>query len=96
MTLLPERTYQNLHHGTADHTLSMVKPSSPHSKTVSSLEVKKKLKPLPCDGKATIYIQYAIAGETEGFVDVMWLVSTGFKEHLHFEMNHNIKATTYH
>ncbi|XP_053177290.1 alpha-2-macroglobulin-like isoform X3 [Scomber japonicus] len=74
VTLLPELTYQNLHHGTAVQTLSMVKPSSPHSKTVSSLEVKKKLKPLPCDGKATIYIQYAIAGETEGFVDVMWLI----------------------
>ncbi|XP_062275147.1 alpha-2-macroglobulin-like [Scomber scombrus] len=74
VTLLPEQTYQNLHHGTADHTLSMVKPSSPHSETVSSLEVKKKSKPLPCDGKATIYIQYAIAGETEGFVDVMWLI----------------------
>lgn len=55
----------------------MVQPSSPHSKPVSYLEVKKKDKPLPCDGENTISIRYTIAGQTQGSVDVMYMVSPG-------------------
>ena len=55
----------------------MVQPSAPHVKSVSSLEVKGKDKPLPCEKEETISIQYTIVGETQGSVDVMYLVSCG-------------------
>uniref|UniRef100_A0A671V1Q7 Alpha-2-macroglobulin domain-containing protein n=1 Tax=Sparus aurata TaxID=8175 RepID=A0A671V1Q7_SPAAU len=71
----PER--QTGHYETAHHTLSMVQPSAPHIKSVSSLEVKGKDKPLPCEKEETISIQYTIVGETQGSVDVMYLVSSG-------------------
>uniref|UniRef100_A0A671V4N6 Alpha-2-macroglobulin domain-containing protein n=1 Tax=Sparus aurata TaxID=8175 RepID=A0A671V4N6_SPAAU len=68
----PER--QTGHYETAHHTLSMVQPSAPHIKSVSSLEVKGKDKPLPCEKEETISIQYTIVGETQGSVDVMMCV----------------------
>ncbi|XP_030260679.1 alpha-2-macroglobulin-P-like [Sparus aurata] len=68
----PER--QTGHYETAHHTLSMVQPSAPHIKSVSSLEVKGKDKPLPCEKEETISIQYTIVGETQGSVDVMYLI----------------------
>uniref|UniRef100_A0A671UX03 Alpha-2-macroglobulin domain-containing protein n=1 Tax=Sparus aurata TaxID=8175 RepID=A0A671UX03_SPAAU len=73
----PER--QTGHYETAHHTLSMVQPSAPHIKSVSSLEVKGKDKPLPCEKEETISIQYTIVGETQGSVDVMYLVSSGMQ-----------------
>lgn len=57
----------------------MVQPSAPHIKSVSSLEVKGKDKPLPCEKEETISIQYTIVGETQGSVDVMYLVSSGMQ-----------------
>ena len=73
----PEPSHQTGHYETAHHTLSMVQPSAPHIKSVSSLEVKGKDKPLPCEKEETISIQYTIVGETQGSVDVMYLVSCG-------------------
>lgn len=38
----------------------------------------KKEKPLLCHKEENISIKYVIAGETEGYVDVMYLVSSGW------------------
>ncbi|XP_030601192.1 alpha-2-macroglobulin-like isoform X2 [Archocentrus centrarchus] len=65
---------RTVYYETGDHTLPMFQPSSPDGKTISSLEVKKKDKPLPCDTEEDIYIQYTIVGEAQGSVDVMYLV----------------------
>uniref|UniRef100_A0A673XZA9 Alpha-2-macroglobulin-like n=1 Tax=Salmo trutta TaxID=8032 RepID=A0A673XZA9_SALTR len=59
------------------HTLSLIQPTSPHSKTSSSLAIQKMEKPLACGEEVSIAIQYAIVGETvpKGSVDVVYLVS---------------------
>uniref|UniRef100_A0AAZ1XW31 Alpha-2-macroglobulin bait region domain-containing protein n=1 Tax=Oreochromis aureus TaxID=47969 RepID=A0AAZ1XW31_OREAU len=57
------------------HTLSMSQPSSPDIKTISSLEVQKKDKAVPCDAEEDISVQYTIVGESPGTVDVIYLVS---------------------
>uniref|UniRef100_A0AAZ1XY11 Alpha-2-macroglobulin-like n=1 Tax=Oreochromis aureus TaxID=47969 RepID=A0AAZ1XY11_OREAU len=56
------------------HTLSMSQPSSPDIKTISSLEVQKKDKAVPCDAEEDISVQYTIVGESPGTVDVIYLV----------------------
>ncbi|KAI4815106.1 hypothetical protein KUCAC02_005269 [Chaenocephalus aceratus] len=56
------------------HTVSLAQVSSPDTKTVSFLEVKKKDKPLPCEKKEDIFIQYTVVGEAQGSVDMMYLV----------------------
>ncbi|XP_033969253.1 alpha-2-macroglobulin-like [Trematomus bernacchii] len=56
------------------HTVSLAQVSSPDTKTVSFLEVKKKDKPLPCDKEEEIFIQYTVVGEAQGSVDMMYLV----------------------
>ncbi|XP_045580457.1 alpha-2-macroglobulin isoform X1 [Salmo salar] len=57
------------------HTLSLIQPISPHSKTSSSLAIQKMEKPLACGEEVSITIQYAIVGETvpKGSVDVVYL-----------------------
>uniref|UniRef100_A0A673Y2F1 Alpha-2-macroglobulin-like n=1 Tax=Salmo trutta TaxID=8032 RepID=A0A673Y2F1_SALTR len=57
------------------HTLSLIQPTSPHSKTSSSLAIQKMEKPLACGEEVSIAIQYAIVGETvpKGSVDVVYL-----------------------
>uniref|UniRef100_A0A3Q3RY91 Alpha-2-macroglobulin-like 1 n=1 Tax=Mastacembelus armatus TaxID=205130 RepID=A0A3Q3RY91_9TELE len=57
------------------HRLSMVQQLSPAGKSVSSLQVKSKDKPLSCGKEEEIFIQYTIVGEAQGSVDVMFLVS---------------------
>ncbi|XP_029028273.1 alpha-2-macroglobulin-like isoform X2 [Betta splendens] len=57
-----------------EHRLSLVQDVSPVIKTFSSLEVKNKDKPLPCDTEEDVFIQYTVVGEKEGNVDVMYLV----------------------
>uniref|UniRef100_A0A3Q3RYF0 Alpha-2-macroglobulin-like n=1 Tax=Mastacembelus armatus TaxID=205130 RepID=A0A3Q3RYF0_9TELE len=54
--------------------LSMVQQLSPAGKSVSSLQVKNKDKPLSCGKEEEIFIQYTIVGEAQGSVDVMFLV----------------------
>ncbi|KAG7231896.1 hypothetical protein INR49_010117, partial [Caranx melampygus] len=54
-------------------TLSPVDRSTSRIKTHSSLEVKKKDKPLPCDREEGISIQYTVVGEEQA-VDVIYLV----------------------
>ncbi|KAJ4935261.1 hypothetical protein JOQ06_016797 [Pogonophryne albipinna] len=56
------------------HTVSLAQVSSPDTKTVSFLEVKKKDKPLPCEKEEDIFIQYTVVGEAQGSVDMMYLV----------------------
>uniref|UniRef100_A0A7N9B1K8 Alpha-2-macroglobulin-like n=1 Tax=Mastacembelus armatus TaxID=205130 RepID=A0A7N9B1K8_9TELE len=69
--------YTNIfpYYETQDHTLSAVQQFSPDVKTVSSLQVKNKDKPLSCDKEEEIFIQYTIVGEAQGSVDVVYLVS---------------------
>ncbi|XP_038548731.1 alpha-2-macroglobulin-like isoform X3 [Micropterus salmoides] len=56
------------------HVLSVAKLLSPDTKTFSSLEVKKKDQLLLCDREEDISIKYTVVGETQGSVDVMYLV----------------------
>uniref|UniRef100_A0A8P4KGZ8 Alpha-2-macroglobulin n=1 Tax=Dicentrarchus labrax TaxID=13489 RepID=A0A8P4KGZ8_DICLA len=67
-------TYRTAYYQDADHKLSLAQPPSLHTKTVSSLEVKKKDTPLPCDSDENISIRYTVVGEAQGSVDVMYLV----------------------
>ncbi|TDH15276.1 hypothetical protein EPR50_G00029330 [Perca flavescens] len=66
--------YRTPYYEAKDHTVSLATLSSPDSKTVSFLDVKKKDEPLSCDKEEEIFIQYSIVGEAQGFVDVMYLV----------------------
>ncbi|XP_071372715.1 alpha-2-macroglobulin-like [Centroberyx affinis] len=66
--------YRTPHYENGEHTLSLVRPSTPDTKSVSSLEVKTQEKPLPCGGEQNISIQYTIVGETQGSVNVMYLI----------------------
>lgn len=53
----------------------MSQPSSPDIKTISSLEVQKKDKPVSCDAEEDVSVNYTIVGESPGSVDVIYLVS---------------------
>ena len=58
----------------------MVQPPAPHIKSVSFLEVKGKDVPLPCEKEEIVSIQYTIVGETQGSVDIMYLVSRSMRK----------------
>ncbi|KAL6104952.1 a2ml1 [Pungitius sinensis] len=64
--------YRTPYYEVADHTV--LARSSPDTKTSSSLEVKKKNNPLPCEQEEDFSIQYTVVGEAQGSVDVMYLV----------------------
>ncbi|XP_034722592.1 alpha-2-macroglobulin-like [Etheostoma cragini] len=66
--------YRRPYYDSNDHKVSLATLSSPDTKTVSSLEVKKKDEPLSCDKVENIFIQHTIVGEAQGVVDVMYLV----------------------
>ncbi|KAL6104953.1 a2ml1 [Pungitius sinensis] len=66
--------YRTPYYKVADHTVLLARPSTPHTKTSSSLEVKKKNNPLPCEQEEDFSIQYTVVGEAQGSVDVMYLV----------------------
>ncbi|KAM8902730.1 alpha-2-macroglobulin-like [Spinachia spinachia] len=67
-------SYRTPYYEVADHTVLLARPSTPHTKTSSSLEVKKKKNPLRCDREEDFSIQYTVVGEVQGSVDVMYLV----------------------
>uniref|UniRef100_A0A3P9BYT9 Alpha-2-macroglobulin n=1 Tax=Maylandia zebra TaxID=106582 RepID=A0A3P9BYT9_9CICH len=67
--------YRTAYYDRGFHTLSMSQPSSPDIKTISSLEVQKKDKSLPCDAEEDVSVNYTIVGESPGSVDVIYLVS---------------------
>ena len=69
--------YRAAHYETGDHIVSLIQPTTPDTKTTSSLEVKKTNAPLPCDREEDISIKYTVAGEALGSADVMYLVSGG-------------------
>ncbi|CAB1347494.1 unnamed protein product, partial [Coregonus sp. 'balchen'] len=58
-----------------EHRLSLIQPTSPHSKTSSSLAIQKMEKPLACGEEGSITVQCTIVGETapRGSVDVIYL-----------------------
>ncbi|XP_037336673.2 alpha-2-macroglobulin-like [Pungitius pungitius] len=64
--------YRTPYYEVADHTV--LARSSPDTQTSSSLEVKKKNNPLPCEQEEDFSIQYTVVGEAQGSVDVMYLV----------------------
>ncbi|XP_073338260.1 alpha-2-macroglobulin-like [Pagrus major] len=66
--------YRVPHYENGNHMVSLVQPTSPDTKTTSSLEVKKKDAPLLCDREEDISIKYTVVGEAQGSVDVMYLV----------------------
>uniref|UniRef100_A0A8C2YY14 Alpha-2-macroglobulin-like n=1 Tax=Cyclopterus lumpus TaxID=8103 RepID=A0A8C2YY14_CYCLU len=68
--------YRTPYFEAGEHSVSLLRPSTPHTKTVSFLEVKKKNNPLPCDKEEVFTIQYTVVGEAQGSVDVMYLVLT--------------------
>ncbi|XP_067363578.1 alpha-2-macroglobulin-like [Channa argus] len=73
----PSHQYQGestAHYEAGEHRLSLVQLSAPVTKTVSSLKVQEKNKPLSCDMEETILIQYTIIAENQGSVGVMCLV----------------------
>uniref|UniRef100_A0A7N8XFZ9 Alpha-2-macroglobulin-like n=1 Tax=Mastacembelus armatus TaxID=205130 RepID=A0A7N8XFZ9_9TELE len=87
--------YRVPYYETQDHTLSAVQQFSPDVKTVSSLQVKNKDKPLSCDKEEEIFIQYTIVGEAQGSVDVVYLVSgKGAIVLQGFKQIENIKTVT--
>uniref|UniRef100_A0A7N8XM52 Alpha-2-macroglobulin-P-like n=1 Tax=Mastacembelus armatus TaxID=205130 RepID=A0A7N8XM52_9TELE len=92
--------YRVPYYETQDHTVSAVQQFSPDVKTVSSLQVKNKDKPLSCDKEEEIFIQYTIVGEAQGSVDVMYLVSVNegevsFKLKLSPEMAPFVQVVAY-
>uniref|UniRef100_A0A8D0CPX6 Alpha-2-macroglobulin n=1 Tax=Sander lucioperca TaxID=283035 RepID=A0A8D0CPX6_SANLU len=66
--------YRTPYYDSKDHTVSLATLSSPDTKTVSFLDVKKKDEPLSCDKEEDFSIQYTVVGEAQGFMDVMYLV----------------------
>uniref|UniRef100_A0A4W5JHJ8 Alpha-2-macroglobulin-like n=1 Tax=Hucho hucho TaxID=62062 RepID=A0A4W5JHJ8_9TELE len=71
-----------------EHVLSLIQPTSSHSKTSSSLAIQKMEKPLACGEEVSITIQYAIVGETvpKGSVDVIYLALSRGVIHQHGHM----------
>ncbi|XP_075891994.1 alpha-2-macroglobulin-like [Nelusetta ayraudi] len=67
--LAPPARYQ-----VAMHSISKIEEPSPDSKFVSSLKVDHFDTALLCDKDSDISIKYTIAGETQGFVNVMYLL----------------------
>uniref|UniRef100_A0A671UC62 Uncharacterized protein n=1 Tax=Sparus aurata TaxID=8175 RepID=A0A671UC62_SPAAU len=74
LSTLPEKNTTTLFYTIGDHMVSLIQPTTPDTKTTSSLEVKRKDAPLPCDREEDIAIKYTVAGEASGSVDVMYLV----------------------
>ncbi|XP_023284207.1 alpha-2-macroglobulin-like [Seriola lalandi dorsalis] len=79
--------YRTPYYEDGHHTVSLAQASTPDTKTVSTLEVKKKNEPLPCDKEEDISIRYTVVGEKQGSVHVMYLVlsrgaivTQGFKQ----------------
>ncbi|XP_041795894.1 alpha-2-macroglobulin-like [Chelmon rostratus] len=73
----PTRQYtdhRTAYYEVGDHTFSLAQLSSPDTKTVSFLEVKKKDTPLVCDREESISVQYTVVGEAQGSVGVIYLV----------------------
>ncbi|KAG7222464.1 hypothetical protein INR49_016233, partial [Caranx melampygus] len=66
--------YRTPHYETGRLTVSLAQASTVDTKSVSSLEVKTKDGPLPCDKEEEIFIHYTVVGEKQGSVHVMYLV----------------------
>nr|XP_057935129.1 alpha-2-macroglobulin-like isoform X2 [Doryrhamphus excisus] len=66
--------YRAPHYENGDHTVSLYQEPTPHTKTVSSLTVKKMVDSIPCDADTTLTIQYTIAGESLGIAEIIYLV----------------------
>ncbi|XP_067363562.1 alpha-2-macroglobulin-like isoform X2 [Channa argus] len=89
----PTRLYPGYRAAYYEHgryTLSLAQQVSPDTKTVSSLEVKQKDEPLSCDAEEEIFIKYTIVGESQGSVDMMYLVlsrgAIALQGHTHIEV----------
>ncbi|KAJ7990516.1 hypothetical protein DPEC_G00301150 [Dallia pectoralis] len=67
--------YRTPYFNTEQHTLSVIQPTVPHSKTSSYLDIQKIDETLECEHNVLIAVQYTIVGETipSGAVDVIYL-----------------------
>uniref|UniRef100_A0A8C6T1T9 Alpha-2-macroglobulin n=1 Tax=Neogobius melanostomus TaxID=47308 RepID=A0A8C6T1T9_9GOBI len=74
ITFLSYVGYRVPYHETGDITLSMAQQSSPDTKTVSLLEVKKTERALPCGSEEEITIHYTVVQEAQGPMDINYLV----------------------
>lgn len=79
-TLYTDETlyYQTAIHRLSEPSLAQVPPEDDRprdTKTISSLDVKKKDKPLSCNKEEDIFIQYTTVEEEPGHVDVIYLVN---------------------
>uniref|UniRef100_A0A3Q3GEY7 Alpha-2-macroglobulin-like n=1 Tax=Labrus bergylta TaxID=56723 RepID=A0A3Q3GEY7_9LABR len=72
------------------HKISMTRDVSVDSKTVSSLEVQKKEKPIPCDTVEKISVKFTIVGERQGTATFIYVVSDGLTQG---EMSINIRVS---
>ncbi|XP_071327810.1 alpha-2-macroglobulin-like isoform X1 [Trachinotus anak] len=66
--------YRTPYYEDGHHTVNLAQLPSPDTKVVSSLEVKRKDKTLPCDKEENIAIRYTVVGERKSSVHVMYLV----------------------
>lgn len=57
------------------HEVSVVQASSPDIKTVSSVKVKSKDKPLSCEEEENFSVEYTVVGEKPSSATLMFLVS---------------------
>lgn len=68
--------FQEPYYDTEGHRITLAQdPSSLDTKHTSSLEVKTKEGELRCDTEEDITIKYSIVGETQGSVEIIYLVS---------------------
>ncbi|XP_054901639.1 alpha-2-macroglobulin-like [Poeciliopsis prolifica] len=66
--------YRSTHIQTAVHRFQESQPPSDEAKSASSLKIKNKDTPLPCDREVDFSIDYTFVHELQGSVDIMYLV----------------------
>ncbi|CAL8350317.1 unnamed protein product [Lota lota] len=77
VSALPELKYQGYrtpHYPNSEHTLSLARPKTEDTPTISSLEVKKRETKLVCDVEELINVHFTFVGEAPGPVDIMYLI----------------------
>ncbi|XP_061924564.1 alpha-2-macroglobulin-like [Entelurus aequoreus] len=66
--------YGTSYYEIGEHTVSLVQEPNPHTKTASYLQVKEMKETIPCHSDEDITIRYAVAGESQGTADIIYLV----------------------
>ena len=77
VSALPELKYPGYrrpHYQNSEQTLSLARPKTEDTPTISSLEVKKRETKLVCAQEELINVRFTFVGEAPGPVDIMYLV----------------------